>query len=59
MWQTLACFGRVCYALTHTLYMVLFSERGIHYHMSSFNENTGLGILKTEHQAIEFVKYPF
>lgn len=33
------------------------SERNIHYHMSSFNENTGLGYLKT--QAIELVKYPF
>ncbi|KAK6180992.1 hypothetical protein SNE40_008943 [Patella caerulea] len=30
-------------------------ERGIHYHMSSFNENAGLGYLKT--QAIEFVNY--
>ena len=33
------------------------SERNSHYHMSSFNENTGLGYLKT--QAIELVKYPF
>ncbi|KAH9495022.1 1-phosphatidylinositol 4,5-bisphosphate phosphodiesterase beta-4 [Bulinus truncatus] len=31
-------------------------ERNIQYHMSSFNENTGLGYLKT--QALEFVKYP-
>ncbi|XP_005100848.3 1-phosphatidylinositol 4,5-bisphosphate phosphodiesterase beta-4 isoform X1 [Aplysia californica] len=30
-------------------------ERNIHYHMSSFNENTGLGYLKT--QALEFVNY--
>ncbi|KAL3872742.1 hypothetical protein ACJMK2_035946 [Sinanodonta woodiana] len=30
-------------------------ERNMHYHMSSFNENTGLGYLKT--QAIEFVNY--
>lgn len=30
-------------------------DRGFHYHMSSFNENTGLGYLKT--QAIEFVNY--
>ncbi|XP_060577835.1 1-phosphatidylinositol 4,5-bisphosphate phosphodiesterase beta-4-like isoform X1 [Ruditapes philippinarum] len=30
-------------------------ERCFHYHMSSFNENTGLGYLKT--QAIEFVNY--
>ncbi|CAI9730662.1 1-phosphatidylinositol 4,5-bisphosphate phosphodiesterase beta-4-like isoform X1 [Octopus vulgaris] len=30
-------------------------ERNIHYHMSSFNENAGLGYLKT--QAIEFVNY--
>ncbi|KAK7504147.1 hypothetical protein BaRGS_00004451 [Batillaria attramentaria] len=29
-------------------------ERNLHFHMSSFNENTGLGYLKT--QAIEFVK---
>jgi hypothetical protein len=32
------------------------SDRNLHHHMSSFNENTGLGYLKT--QAIEFVKYP-
>ncbi|KAH3846069.1 hypothetical protein DPMN_088363, partial [Dreissena polymorpha] len=30
-------------------------DRSVHYHMSSFNENTGLGYLKT--QAIEFVNY--
>ncbi|XP_041352770.1 1-phosphatidylinositol 4,5-bisphosphate phosphodiesterase beta-4-like isoform X1 [Gigantopelta aegis] len=30
-------------------------ERNSHYHMSSFNENTGLGYLKT--QAIELVNY--
>ncbi|KAL8559637.1 1-phosphatidylinositol 4,5-bisphosphate phosphodiesterase beta-4 [Nucella lapillus] len=30
-------------------------ERNLHHHMSSFNENTGLGYLKT--QAIEFVNY--
>ncbi|WAR19423.1 PLCB4-like protein, partial [Mya arenaria] len=30
-------------------------ERCVHYHMSSFNENTGLGYLKT--QAVEFVNY--
>ncbi|XP_059156311.1 1-phosphatidylinositol 4,5-bisphosphate phosphodiesterase beta-4-like isoform X2 [Physella acuta] len=30
-------------------------ERNIQYHMSSFNENTGLGYLKT--QALEFVNY--
>ncbi|KAK0046507.1 1-phosphatidylinositol 4 5-bisphosphate phosphodiesterase beta-4-like isoform X5 [Biomphalaria pfeifferi] len=28
-------------------------ERNVQYHMSSFNENTGLGYLKT--QALEFV----
>lgn len=44
------------YLVSHA-FATLFSERGIHYHMSSFNENTGLGYLKT--QAIEFVKYPF
>lgn len=32
------------------------SENVIHYHMSSFNETTGLGLLKTD--PIEFVKYP-
>ncbi|XP_055878716.1 1-phosphatidylinositol 4,5-bisphosphate phosphodiesterase beta-4-like isoform X1 [Biomphalaria glabrata] len=30
-------------------------ERNVQYHMSSFNENTGLGYLKT--QALEFVNY--
>ena len=29
----------------------------MHYHMSSFNESAGLGLLKTD--AIEFVKYPW
>ena len=33
-----------------------FAERNITYNMSSFNENTGLGLLKSH--AIEFVKYP-
>jgi len=28
----------------------------MHFHMSSFNESSGLGLLKTD--AIEFVKYP-
>ena len=32
------------------------AERIIHYQMSSFNEGTGLGLLKTD--AVEFVKYP-
>lgn len=38
-------------------YDFLLTDRNIHYHMSSFNENTGLGYLKT--QAIELVKYPY
>ena len=34
-----------------------FSEKNIHYQMSSFNESAGLGYLKTD--AIELVKYPW
>lgn len=37
--------------------LLFFTERNIHYNMSSFNESVGLGYLKTH--AIEFVKYPY
>lgn len=37
--------------------LFFFTERNIHYNMSSFNESVGLGYLKTH--AIEFVKYPY
>lgn len=37
--------------------LLSFTERNIHYNMSSFNESVGLGYLKTH--AIEFVKYPY
>jgi hypothetical protein len=36
--------------------IVLLADRCMYFHMSSFNENVGLGYLKT--QATEFVKYP-
>ena len=36
---------------------VLFTERNLHYQMSSFNESVGLGYIRTS--CIEFVKYPF
>ena len=37
--------------------LLFFTERNIHYNMSSFNESVGLGYLKTH--AIDFVKYPY
>ena len=70
--SSLCMFYRGWHSLSYVLFMsviqsvefiiicplyVCFTERGIHYHMSSFNENTGLGYLKS--QAVEFVKYPF
>lgn len=42
------------------LYLLIFfslQARGIHYHMSSFNENAGLSLIK--HSCLDFVEYPF
>ena len=34
-----------------------FAEKNLSYHISSFNESTGFGLLKAS--PVEFVKYPF
>lgn len=52
----IACLsGRVDGRVSECIFF-FFTERNIHYNMSSFNESVGLGYLKTH--AIEFVKYP-
>ena len=35
----------------------VFAEKNLSYHISSFNESTGFGLLKAS--PVEFVKYPF
>ena len=39
------------------MHYFVFVERDIGYHMSSFNENAGLGLLKLD--PIELGQYPF
>jgi len=39
------------------LIFFIFAEKNLSYHISSFNESTGFGLLKAS--PVEFVKYPF
>lgn len=53
----IACLSVSLMAEFLSVSLLFFTERNIHYNMSSFNESVGLGYLKTH--AIEFVKYPY
>ena len=39
------------------LIFLIFAEKNLSFHISSFNESTGFGLLKAS--PVEFVKYPF
>ena len=62
-----SCFTNKCFSTVDVFQFVdqaalsiltfVFAEKNLSYHISSFNESTGFGLLKAS--PVEFVKYPF
>lgn len=71
-WLSIGQFLSVTLIFLHNKYLAMYSatgkdvlfltflilaEKNLSYHISSFNESTGFGLLKAS--PVEFVKYPF